>query len=134
MGPSINSKRYANLEKFAARDLKCAAELTPTYLGENQYQMSGCGAFGTYELRCTMGQCSWVPDVKSRAEVDLGCPRAQLDTTRLDRFTAGVTGCGKRTTYRLLGSRYSLSWVLNSQVSQDEAAPPAASTDAATPL
>ncbi|TQF16836.1 hypothetical protein FJV41_06000 [Myxococcus llanfairpwllgwyngyllgogerychwyrndrobwllllantysiliogogogochensis] len=123
MGPSINSNRYANLEKIAAEDLKCSEELTPTYLGENQYQLSGCGTSGTYELRCVMGQCSWVPDVKARAEFDLGCARAQLESTRLDKHTAGVTGCGKRATYRLLGSRYSLSWVLNSQVSQDEAAP-----------
>lgn|GEM_PF-4662983 len=126
MGPSLNSKRYANLEKLAAKDLKCDAELSPTYLGENQYEMSGCGAAGTYELRCLMGQCSWVPDVKARAEFDLGCARAELAATRLDKHTAGVTGCGKRATYRLLGSRYSLSWVLNSQVSQDEAPPPPA--------
>ncbi|RKH61895.1 hypothetical protein [Corallococcus llansteffanensis] len=121
MGPSMNAKRYANLEKIAAKDLKCDAELTPTYLGENQYQMSGCNTEGVYELRCRMGQCSWVPDVRARAEFDLGCARAQLKTSRIDPVTVGVAGCGKRATYRAIGSTYGLAWTLNSAVTQDEA-------------
>ncbi|QSQ17114.1 hypothetical protein [Myxococcus landrumensis] len=133
MGPSLNDKRYANLEKLAAQDLKCAEELKPTYLGENQYQMSGCGTEGVYELHCRMGQCSWIPDVRARAEFDLGCPRAQLTTTNIDKFTVGVAGCSKRATYRKLGSTYNVTWVLNSQVSQD-AAPVAAPTSDSTPL
>ncbi|MCY1034283.1 hypothetical protein OV207_22700 [Corallococcus sp. BB11-1] len=119
MGPSMNAKRYANLEKIAATDLKCAEELTPDYLGENQYQMSGCGTEGIYELRCRMGQCSWVPDVRARAQLDLGCARAQLKTSRLDPVTVGVTGCGKRASYRALGSVYGLTWTLNSAVTED---------------
>lgn len=125
MGPSINAKRYANLERIAAKDLKCDAELTPQYLGENQYQMIGCNTEGVYELRCVMGQCSWIPDVRLRAEFDLGCGKQDLQTTKLDRVTAGVAGCGKRATYRLLGARYGYSWVLNSLVAQDETPAPA---------
>ncbi|WP_120524085.1 hypothetical protein [Corallococcus exercitus] len=121
MGPSINAKRYANLEKIAARDLPCDAELTPQYLGENRYQMIGCNKEGIYELRCMMGQCSWIPDVRLRAEFDLGCAKQDLQTTKLDRVTEGVAGCGKRATYRLLGAGYGYSWVLNSVVAQDEA-------------
>ena len=124
MGPSMNARRYANLEKLAAEDLKCSAELVTTYLGENQYQLTGCGTEGIYELRCTMGQCSWAPDVRARAQFDMGCERAQLETTRIDKHTVGVTGCGKRATYRLLGSRYALSWSLNSEVTQDASRPP----------
>ncbi|RKG94196.1 hypothetical protein D7V97_39375 [Corallococcus sp. CA053C] len=119
MGPSLNANRYANLEKLAAKDLKCAEELTPNYLGENQYQMSGCDTEGIYELRCRVGQCSWVPDVRARAEFDLGCARAQLKTSRLDPVTVGVAGCGKRATYRAIGSVYGLTWTLNSSVTED---------------
>ncbi|RKH56352.1 hypothetical protein [Corallococcus aberystwythensis] len=121
MGPSINSKRYANLEKIAAKDLQCDAELTPQYLGENRYQMIGCNTEGIYELRCRMGQCSWMPDVRARAEFDLGCPRAQLKTSIIDPVTTGVAGCGKRATYRAIGTTYGRSWTLNSPVVQDEA-------------
>ncbi|GEN12925.1 hypothetical protein SAMN05443572_113111 [Myxococcus fulvus] len=133
MGPSMNAKRYANLEKLAAKDLKCAEELTPTYLGENQYQMTGCNAEGVYELRCRVGQCGWVPDVRARAEFDLGCPRSQLSATRIDDVTAGVTGCGKRATYRALGRTYGVNWVLNSAVTEDSS-PAADTAGAAAPL
>ncbi|RKH86515.1 hypothetical protein D7Y21_20605 [Corallococcus sp. AB045] len=125
MGPSINSKRYANLEKIAAKDLKCNEELTPQYLGENQYQMIGCNTEGVYELRCIMGQCSWIPDVRLRAEFDMGCGKAELQSSKLDPVTLGVAGCGKRATYRLLKAGYSYSWVLNSPVAQDELPAPA---------
>lgn len=125
MGPSINSKRYANLEKIAARDLKCQEELTPQYLGENQYRMVGCNTEGVYELRCIMGHCAWIPDVRLRAEFDMGCGKAELQTSKLDRVTAGVVGCGKRATYRLRKAGYSYSWVLNSPVAQDETPAPA---------
>ena len=120
MGPSINSKRYANLEKIAAKDLKCNEELTPQYLGENQYQMIGCNVEGVYELKCKVGQCSWIPDVRARAEFDMGCSRFDLKTSKLDPVTSGVAGCGKRAAYRLstLGRGY--SWILNSPVAQDE--------------
>ncbi|RKH71009.1 hypothetical protein D7X96_09495 [Corallococcus interemptor] len=124
MGPSINAKRYANLEKIAAKDLKCDVELTPQYLGENQYQMIGCNTEGVYELRCVVGQCSWIPDVRVHAEFDLGCAKQDLQATKLDRVTTGVVGCGKRATYRLLGARYGYSWVLNSMVAQDETPAP----------
>ncbi|RKG97352.1 hypothetical protein D7X32_32880 [Corallococcus carmarthensis] len=124
MGPSINSKRYANLEKIAAKDLKCDEELTPQYLGENQYQMIGCNVEGVYELRCKMGQCSWIPDVRARAEFDLGCSRFELQTSKLDRVTAGVAGCGKRATYRLSTMGRGYSWILNSAVAQDEVPAP----------
>ncbi|RKH19402.1 hypothetical protein D7Y11_14880 [Corallococcus sp. AB018] len=120
MGPSINSKRYANLEKIAAKDLKCQEELTPQYLGENQYRMIGCNTEGVYELRCIMGQCSWIPDVRLRAEFDLSCGKAELQASKLDRVTTGVVGCGKRATYRLRKAGYSYSWILNSPVTQDE--------------
>ncbi|WP_147448657.1 hypothetical protein [Corallococcus terminator] len=135
MGPSMNAKRYANLEKLAAKDLECTEELTPTYLGENQYQMTGCNADTTYELRCKMGQCAWVPDVKGRAEFDLACERANLTTTRLDPVTVGVSGCGKRAAYRLLGSVHSFSWTLNSPVTLEEveAQPASPSTGAVPP-
>ncbi|NPC71489.1 hypothetical protein HPP05_17200 [Corallococcus exiguus] len=120
MGPSINSKRYVSLEKSAAKDLKCQEELTPQYLGENQYQRTGCNAEGVYELKCKVGQCSWSPDVRARAEFDMGCSRFDLKAANLDRVTTGVAGCGKRATYRLstLGRGY--SWILNSPVAQDE--------------
>ncbi|MGE6759034.1 hypothetical protein ACQKGO_13525 [Corallococcus interemptor] len=124
MGPSINAKRYANLEKIAAKDLKCDVELTPQYLGENQYKMIGCNTEGVYELRCVMGQCAWIPDVRLRAEFDLGCGKDEIQATKLDKVTAGVMGCGKRATYRLLGSRYGYSWTLNSVVAQDETPAP----------
>ncbi|NBD13845.1 hypothetical protein [Corallococcus silvisoli] len=134
MGPSINAKRYANLEKIAARDLKCAAELTPNYLGENQYQMRGCGSEGVYELRCRMGQCTWIPDVRFRAEFDLSCERTNLTVSKLDPVTVGVTGCGMRGTYRAIRAGHGFSWVLNSPVTQVmEAAPAVAPTDSATP-
>ncbi|AFE05610.1 hypothetical protein COCOR_04070 [Corallococcus coralloides DSM 2259] len=125
MGPSINSKRYANLEKIAAKDLKCQEELTPQYLGENQYQMIGCNAEGVYELKCKVGQCSWIPDVRARAEFDMGCSRFDLKTSKLDRVTTGVAGCGKRATYRLSTAGRGYSWVLNSPVAQDELSAPA---------
>ncbi|RYZ44157.1 MAG: hypothetical protein EOO71_00355 [Myxococcaceae bacterium] len=125
MGPSINAKRYANLEKIAAKDLKCTEELTPTYLGENQYQLSGCNTEGTYELRCKMGQCTWIPDVRARAQFDLGCERMQLQVSRIDPVTAGVTGCGKRATYRSIGSVHGMTWSLNSPVAEEDEAPPA---------
>ncbi|MBZ4374604.1 hypothetical protein [Corallococcus sp. AS-1-6] len=125
MGPSINSKRYANLEKIAARDLQCQEALTPQYLGENQYRMIGCNTEGVYELRCIMGQCAWIPDVRLRAEFDMGCGKAELQASKLDRVTTGVVGCGKRATYRLLGARYGYSWTLNSPVIQDETPAPA---------
>lgn len=128
MGPSMNAKRYANLEKIAAKDLQCAEELTPAYLGENQYQMSGCNDELVYELRCRMGQCSWVPDVRARAEFDLACAKAQLKASRLDPVTVGVSGCGKRASYRAIGSTYGVIWTLSSPVTED-VAPAAASTD-----
>jgi hypothetical protein len=124
MGPSINSKRYANLEKIAAKDLQCQEALTPQYLGENQYRMIGCNTEGVYELRCIMGQCSWIPDVRLRAEFDMGCGKAQLQASKLDRVTTGVVGCGKRATYRLLRAGYGYAWTLNSPVTQDETPAP----------
>ncbi|MBN8232514.1 hypothetical protein JYK02_33860 [Corallococcus macrosporus] len=125
MGPSINAKRYANLEKIAARDLQCDAELSPQYLGENQYRMIGCNTEGVYELRCLMGHCAWIPDVRLRAEFDLGCGKLEFQTTKMDRVTTGVTGCGKRATYRLIRAGFGYSWVLNSAVAQDEVPAPA---------
>lgn len=133
MGPSMNVKRYTNLEKLAARDLKCDEELTPAYLGENQYRMSGCNTEGVYELRCRIGQCGWIPDVRARAEFDLGCPRAQLSASRIDAHTAGVAGCGKRATYRALGRTYSVTWVLNSPVTEDSS-PSADTAGSSAPL
>jgi hypothetical protein len=125
MGPSMNAKRYANLEKLAAEDLRCTEELAPTYLGENQYRMSGCNADTTFELRCRMGQCAWVPDVRGRASFDLQCDKEQLTSTKLDPVTVGVSGCGKRASYRLLGTR-SYTWTLNSPVSAESQEVPTA--------
>jgi hypothetical protein len=84
------------------------------------YRMSGCNADTTFELRCKMGQCAWVPNVKRRASFDLQCDKEQLTSTKLDPVTVGVSGCGKRASYRLLGSVRSYSWTLNSPVSLEE--------------
>ena len=130
MGPSINAKRYANLERIAARDLKCDVELTPQYLGENQYQMIGCNTEGVYELRCVMGQCHWIPDVRLRAEFDLGCGKSELQTSKLDRMTTGVAGCGKRATYRL---SHGYSWILSSPVAEDATPAPAPASEVPVP-
>ncbi|QAT85437.1 hypothetical protein EJ065_3877 [Corallococcus coralloides] len=49
-----------------------------------------------------------------------GDEKAELQTSKLDRVTAGVAGCGRRATCRLGKMDYGYSWVLNSPVPQDE--------------
>jgi hypothetical protein len=113
MGPSMNARRYATLQKIAVKDLKCPVEqLKHEYLGNNQHAMSGCATNGVYELRCMMGSCVWIPDVRARAEFDLGCPRLQIQVIELDPSTRGASGCGKRATYKM--SPMDGSWILNS--------------------
>ena len=120
MGPSMNAKRYATLQKIAARDLGCTADkLQHEYLGENQHVMRGCETNGLYELRCMMGSCVWIPDLRARAAFDLGCARTEIKVSVIGPSTRGAAGCGKRATYQM--SPVDGSWILNSPVIADQA-------------
>ncbi|MGA9519946.1 MAG: hypothetical protein WBV82_00700 [Myxococcaceae bacterium] len=118
----MTAKRYANLKKMASKDLGCPADsLQHEYTGENMHVMRGCNTEGSYQLRCAMGSCVWIPDVRARAEFDLNCPRVQIRVTNLDASTRGASGCGKRATYKM--SPVDGSWIMNSIVIFDEAPP-----------
>ncbi len=132
MGPSMNSRRFATLQKIAAKDLKCPVEqLEHEYLGNNQHAMTGCQTNGVYELRCMMGSCVWIPDVRTRAEFDMGCPRLQIQVIEIDKSTRGATGCGKRATYKM--SPMDGSWILNSvAVDQPQESAPAPTVSGGT--
>lgn len=133
LGPSMNPRRYATLQKIAAKDLGCPADkLQHEYLGENQHEMRGCDTNGLYELRCMMGSCVWIPDLRSRAEFDLNCPRAQIKVSVIDQTTRGAIGCSKRATYKM--SPVDGSWILNSPVSVEQAPVPAPAAAGATAL
>jgi len=45
-----------------------------------------------------------------RASFELQCPEDQLEVTDLGSWTLGVTGCGKRTVYKMV---YGAGWVNN---------------------
>jgi len=120
MGPSMNARRYASLQKLASRDLNCPVErLQHEYLGENQHVMRGCETNGLYELRCMMGSCVWIPDLRARAAFDLGCARTEIKVSVIGPSTRGAAGCGKRATYQM--SPVDGSWILNSPVIADQA-------------
>jgi hypothetical protein len=110
-GPSMNAHRYSQLEKIASRDLGCDT-LTHQYLNNNEHAMRGCDKEGIYTLKCMMGSCRWLPDVRARAEFDLGCQRNELQVTTINDVTRGVSGCGKRATY-VMSPTWD-SWIMNS--------------------
>lgn len=115
--PSMNARRFAKLQELAAKDTNCTADqLVHMYLGENQHKMTGCGTDAVLELRCMMGSCAWISDLRTRAAFDLNCDREKIAVQKVDKNTSGATGCGKRATYVI--NAMDGSWIMNSQVSQ----------------
>ena len=64
-----------------------------------------------------MGCGGTLPQLRSRASVDLACTPESLQLKELDQATQVVTGCGKRAVYVELfnDGRYP-TWLLNSSV------------------
>lgn len=118
--PSMNARRYANLEKQSEERLGCTEKLKYTYLGENMHRMSGCAKQTEYLLYCVGGSCHWIDSPAHRAEHDLGCPAADVNVVTLSKQTRGVSGCGKKTAYVLhcipQGLGMSCDWLLNGPI------------------
>jgi hypothetical protein len=76
-----------------------------------------------------MGCGATLPQLRTRASVDLACKPESLQLKELDGATQVVTGCGKRAVYVELfnDSRYP-TWLLNSSVEPAAVPPDAQST------
>ncbi len=66
------------------------------------HRIAGCQRSHAYELRCDYPICIWVEDVRGQAELDMSCPRAQLDVQRTGRSSRTVAGCGQRVEFSLI--------------------------------
>lgn len=57
--------------------------------------------------------------VVQRAPFDLDCPAEQLTYKNLGSYVIGVTGCGRRATYKAV---YGVGWVMNSAAENNSSA------------
>ena len=65
--------------------------------------LAGCGAT--------------LPQLKTRASMDLDCAEAQLDVKQIDAGTRQVEGCGKRALYvEIFNNSRHPAWMLNSDI------------------
>ena len=77
-------------------------------------------------MRATMMWCAMVmltgcgatlPQLKTRASLDLDCPETHLDVKTIDSGTRRVEGCGKRAIYvEIFNNSRHPAWMLNSDV------------------
>jgi hypothetical protein len=79
------------------------------------FGMSGCGAT--------------IPQLRTRASVDMSCTAESLHVQPLDDATQIVSGCGKRAVYvELFNNARAPTWLLNSSIDDVGVPPDARST------
>lgn len=120
---ACGSSEQAQLRVQAASDLRCRGDQLDVHpvirsswsQAESTYYQdaTGCGKELPYVY--DGNRQAWVSPL-DRATFEMSCEKQQLRATVLDSMTVGVSGCGKKTTYKMV---FGTGWVLDSAAEEN---------------